>query len=268
MAQARQVSQEAIAIARATGDKEILGYGLEYYSYATNYSGGSGGEAAAQEGLEIFSNEVNDNFGLSLAYMSLGINAARKGDELEKQKYFGKLKETIGKESASFQAGFFLISIGMTESSQGNYQAAQQIFDEGRYIFDRIHDATLQQVLQSELGHLARHTGRLPEAKAIYRKTIRSWQESGNRGAIANQLECFGFLASADKEPQRAIKLFSAAEALRKKAGSPRTNQEQAEFDQSLAQLRGMLNEAEFKPLWEQAERLSVEQAIQFAVAG
>jgi tetratricopeptide (TPR) repeat protein len=156
----------------------------------------------------------------------------------------------------------------MTESRQGNYQAAQQIFDEGRYIFDRIHDATLQQVLQSELGHLARHTGRLPEAKAIYRKTIRNWQESGNRGAIANQLECFGFLASADKEPQRAIKLFSAAEALRKKARSPRTNQEQEEFDRSVAQLRGMLAEAEFKALWDDADRMPTEQAVQFAVDG
>ena len=127
MAQARQISQEAIAIARATGDKQILGYGLEYYAYATNYSGGSGGEAAAPEGLEILSNEVNDDFGLSLAYMCMGINAAMKGDVLEKQKYFGKLKETIGKEAASFQSGFLLISIGMTESSQGNYGRATNL---------------------------------------------------------------------------------------------------------------------------------------------
>ncbi len=201
MAQAQQISQEAIAIARATGDKQILGYGLEYYAYATNYSGEFGGEAAAQEGLEIFSNEVNDNFGLSLAYMCMGINAARKGDVLEKQKYFGKLKETIGKEAGSFQAGFLLISIGMTESSEGNYQGANQI--------DK---AALRASLsmQSNLVKSCRANWvTWPGTPAACLKPKRSTGKPSGTGRSreSRPIASIGiyWFSSADNEPQRAI---------------------------------------------------------------
>ncbi len=226
-----QASKEAIAISRVTDDKKILGYSLLIYFNTTTFSHAPDGEAAAREGLDIFTHEVNDSFGLNMAYMCMATIAANKGDEVEKQKYFGKLKETTSEATDSFQAGLFLFSIGMIENTHGNYQAAKQIFEDGMNIFKRIRDTGFQQVMQSELGHIARHTGNLGEAKAIYHETIRSWQESGNRGAIANQLECFAFLAIADEEPQRAAKLFGAAEALRDKAQSPMTDNERVEYD-------------------------------------
>jgi len=266
---AMQASKEAIAISRVTGDKQILGYSLLNYFFATTFISAPDREAAAQEGLDIFSNEVNDGFGLGMAYLCMAIIAAKKGDEVEKQKYFGKLKETTSEAPDSFQAGMALLSIGMIESAHGNYQAAKQIFEDGRNIFKRIRNTGFQQVMQSELGHMARHTGNLGEAKAIYQETIRSWQESGNRGAIANQLECFGFLAIADEEPQRALKFFSAAEALREKAHSPMTDQEQNEYDQSVAQLRAtIVSETEFNALWAEGKSMTMEQAIEFAIGG
>ncbi len=261
-----QASKEAIAISRVTGDKQILGYSLLIYFFATTFISAPDGEAAAQEGLDIFSNEVNDSFGLGMAYLCMATIAAKKGDEVGKQKYLGKLKETTSEATDSFQAGVFLLSIGMTESAHGNYLAAKQIFEDGRNIFKRIRNIGFQRIMQSELGHIARHTGNLGEAKAIYQGTIRAWRESGNRGAIANQLECFGFLAITGEEPQRAIKLFSTAQALREKAQSPRTEQEQIEYDQSVAQLRAMLPETEFNALWAEGRAMTMEQAIQFAL--
>jgi len=192
--------------------------------------------------------------------------AAKKGDEVEKQRFFGKLKETTGATTDSFQAGLFFLSIGMIERGHGNYKAAQQIFEEGRNIFMRIRNAAFQHVVQSELGHVARHTGDLSEAKAIYKETIRSWQDSGNRGAVANQLECFAFIAIADEEPQRAAKLLGAAEALREKAKSAMTDMERIEYDQSVAQLRAMLAETEFNALWADGRSMTMEEAIQLAL--
>ncbi len=263
---AMQASREAIAISRMTGDKQLLGHSLLDYFTATTFINAPDGEAAAQEGLDIFSNEVNDSFGLGMAYLSMATIAAKKGDEVEKQKYFGKLKEITSEAPDSFQAGMFLFSIGMTESAQGNYQAAKQIFEDGRDIFKRIRNTGFQRIMQSELGHIARHTGNLGEAKAIYQETIMAWLDSGNRSAMAHQLECFGFLAIADEEPQRAIKFFGAAEALREKALSPRTEQEQNEYDQSVAQLHAMLAETEFNALWAEGKSMTMEQAIQLTL--
>jgi hypothetical protein len=108
--------------------------------------------------------------------------------------------------------------------------------------------------------------GNLAQAKSIYQETIRAWQVLGNRSALAHQLECFGFLAIRAETPQRAIKLFAAAEALRERIDSPRTDQEQIEYDQAAAQLHARMNETEFNTLRAAGRLMTVEEAVAFAL--
>ena len=74
------------------------------------------------------------------------------------------------------------------------------------------------------------------------------------------------FLAIADEEPQRAVKLFSAADALRENAQLPMADYERIEYDQSMTQLRSMLAEKEFNALWAEGRAMTMNQAIQFAM--
>ncbi len=261
-----QVLRDAIATSRATGDKRILGYSLEMYYTATGFIHAPDRDAAAREGFHIFTEEIEDSFGLGMAYMMMARLAAEQGNEREKEMYFEKLMEKMRDTPGSYQAAMFHLGMGMDESVRGNYEAAKRIFEEGRKIFKRIGSLNFQLVMQSEIGHVERHTGNLSQAKMIYLETIKGWQDIGNRSAIAHQLECFGFLAISDEEPQRAIKLFSAAETLRVKTESPMADNERVEYDQSIAQLRAMLPETEFNALWAEGKSMTMEQAIQLAL--
>ncbi len=264
---ALQVLKEAIAISRVTGDKRMLGYSLEMYYTATAFAYMPDRDEAALEGFHIFSQEIEDSFGLGMGYMNMSRLAAAKGNDGEKEMYLEKLRERIQDAPESYQVAMFHLGMGMDESVRGNYATAKRIFEDGRKIFKRIGSINFQLVMQSELGHVERHTGNLSQANAIYQETIKGWQEIGNRAAIAHQLECFGLLAISDEEPQRAIKLFSAAEALREKIQSPRVDHEQVEYDQSVAQLRAMLAEAEFNALWTKGRAMTMEQAIRLALS-
>jgi tetratricopeptide (TPR) repeat protein len=261
-----QAFKEAIAISRMTGDKRILGYSLLMYYTATGFIHMPDRNEAAQEGYRIFSQEVEDSFGLGMGYMMMARLAAERGDESEKEMYFGKLREKIRESPGSYQVGMFHLGMGLDESARGNYAMANSIFEDGIKIFKGIGSVNFQLVLRSEIGHVERHTGNLSQARLIYQETIKGWQELGNRSAIAHQLECFGFLAIAEEEPQRAIQLFSAAETLREKIQSPMTDYECVEYDQSLAQLRSMLSETEFNALWAEGRSMTMEQAIQLAL--
>jgi predicted ATPase/class 3 adenylate cyclase len=119
---------------------------------------------------------------------------------------------------------------------------------------------------QSEMAHVWRQTGNYKEALALYRETLPDWQKIGHRGAVAHQLECFAFIAKAQEQGERAVKLMSAAEALREASSSPRTPQEQIEYDRELAGLRGGMDETAFNLLWEEGQSMNMEQAIDFAV--
>ena len=188
-----------------------------------------------------------------------------QGDEGEKQKYFAKLNEMISEMPKSFQVGMFILVMGMDESGRRNYETAKKLFEDGLAFFKGIRNLNFQLVMKSELGHIERRTGNLPQARLIYQETIKGWQELGNRNAVATQLECFGLQAIAEEEPQRATKLFSVAQALRQRIDSPMTDYERVEYDESLAQLRAMLTETEFNALWAESRAMTMEQAIELA---
>jgi predicted ATPase/class 3 adenylate cyclase len=258
--------QDAITISRSTGDKLILGFSLEMYFTASKFSNAPGGAEAALEGLSIFTDEVDDKFGLGMAYANMASVAASKGDLSEKKIYSEKARELIGEIPVSFQTGLIFMGMGMEESRQGNFGPAKTLFEDGLNIFKRLRNKNFQMVMTSELGHIARHTGDLNQAKRMYRETIRGWQDLGHRPAIANQLECFAFIAISETEPQRALRLLGAAEALREKISLPMANYEVLEYDEEVAQSRALLTEAEFSTLWAEGRGMTMERAIQFAL--
>ena len=258
--------QEAIAISRAIGDKQMLGSSLSTYYTASTFIQLPGAEEAAQEALKIFTEEPNDTFGLGMAHLNMARLYERRGDASEKEKYIGKLRMLVSEMPNSFQVSMLLMALGMDERMRGNYDSARKMFQEGREAFRRVHSKYFVQVMSSELAHVERQQGNLTEARSMYRETIRGWQDLGNRAAIAHELECFGFLSIAEEEPQAAVKLFAAAEALRERIQAPMTDYERVEYDRAVAQLRSMLAELKFNALWAAGRSMAMEQAIEYAL--
>jgi tetratricopeptide (TPR) repeat protein len=119
---------------------------------------------------------------------------------------------------------------------------------------------------QSEMAHIWRQLGNYKEALALYRETLLEWQKIGHRGAVAHQLECFAFIARALEQGERAVKLMSAAEALRAASRSLRTPKESNEYDRELAGLRAGIDQKTFQLLWAEGQSMDMEQAIDFAI--
>ncbi len=201
-----------------------------------------------------------------MAYLNMARAAAGKGDLSEKQKYLGELKEQLHDMPVSILLGMFFMGMGMDERILGNYGTAKRHLEDGLNIFRLVRNKNFQNVVRSELGHVARQVGDLDQARKIYRETIRVWQDLGNRPAIAHQLECFAFIALVEEEPERALRLFGAAEALRARVGAQMSSHEQIEYDQAVAQLPSLLKEADFNSLWAEGRALTMEQAIELAV--
>ncbi len=97
---------------------------------------------------------------------------------------------------------------------------------------------------------------------------FREWEHSGNRGAIANQLEAFGFIAVERGETDRAARLLGAAETLRELAGAAMLSYERAEYDAFVARLRASLAPAAFESAWAAGRTMSVGDAVAFALEG
>ena len=262
----QQSLQESISIARLTGDKSLLGYNLGMYYIASAFENMLDGADAAEEGFAIFS-EIDNSWGLSMAYMNMARISLARGDRETSQKYYGLLKEKMNEAPISFMTGMAYLGTGYMERSQGHLDSARLHFEEGLNIFKRLRHKGFETVMLSEIGHIARAKGDMSQAKKIYQQTIIAFLDLGNRGAIAHQLECFAFLAKSNGETQLAIKLFGAGEALREKISARMTEYERAEYGIEVTKLRKMLNEMEFNSLWAEGRAMTMEQAVQLAMS-
>jgi hypothetical protein len=220
---------------------------------------------AVEEGYRIFS-QLDDNWGKAMAIMNMARVAAARGRSDESQMYFSVFKEFTKDAPLSFQAGMFCLSMGYLERFGGNPEIAKGYFEQGLIIFKQLRHVGFETVMLSELGHIARVTGDLTQAKQIYTQTLPRFQDMGNRGAIAHQLECFAFIATREGEIQRAAKLLGAAEAIRETGNSQMNGREQVEYDQEIARLRSLLTEVDLNTLWAEGRSMTIESANEFAL--
>ena len=264
--QAALALQKVIEISRLTGDKIVLGYSLVEYAAIAQNATLPGAPEAVEEGLAIMT-EAGDRWGIFMANLYKAWVAMVRGNFEETQTQLKKTGELLKEMPASSEAAaYFYVFMGMYERLRGNYQAARLHYEKALKVYQDFGQKYEENVTRSDLGHTARRSGELSQAKAIYHQTLLYWQDLGSRAAIANQFECFAFIAVAEEDPQRAAKLLGAAEAWRDKIQAAMTDQERVEYDQSMAQLRAMPAETEFNVLWAEGRAMTMEQAIQFAL--
>jgi len=156
---------------------------------------------------------------------------------------------------------------------RGNLATYSGRYDEARLWFEKAMDgyrvvgADFNVLLnKSNLAHLERQFGHHQQALERYRETIVGFHDFGQLGAVAHQLECFGFLAIEDDQNERALKLFAAADALREKVSSPMNSEEQTYFDEQIKVLHQKLDAHRFNQIWTNGRTLTMEQALAFAL--
>jgi tetratricopeptide (TPR) repeat protein len=261
----RSVLQEAIAIARELGDKHLLGLCLEMYANASAMIKADDTVPAAQEGLEIFK-EINHSGGMAMAHANLARWESIHGNFQEAAKYVALMTSIMKDGTISYQSGFLNMGMGIGARSQGRFDLAKRYLEEGLRVFKQIGHKGMMAVMTSEIAHTQRAQGNYIQAKKTYQETIKVFQDYGNLPAVAHQLECFAMIAVVEEEPQRAAKLFSAAEVLRQVTGHKRTNEEEVEYEQFMIQLHSMLSEAEFSALGAEGHAMTMGQAIEYAL--
>ena len=102
---------------------------------------------------------------------------------------------------------------------------------------------------------------------ATYSVTIHGWVRSGNRGAVAHQLENVAFLRIVRGEHERAARLLGAAAALRTVARSPMIDAERMEHDRWMATLRDSADPSLVDEAMAAGGEMTMSAAVELAIA-
>jgi predicted ATPase/class 3 adenylate cyclase len=164
-------------------------------------------------------------------------------------------------------------AIALVSMGQARQLARDGRFDEARAFmqaaidrFAETGDERLREAARSELAHTARRSGDLDGAMEQYRVSIHGWVRSGNRGAVAHQLENVAFVLVARGSTEQAARLLGAAAALRQAADSPMMRIEQIEHDGWVERLRASVDPAAVDAAIEAGRTLTMAEAVELAV--
>jgi tetratricopeptide (TPR) repeat protein len=155
---------------------------------------------------------------------------------------------------------------GLIAFHRKNYDEVRTLLEKAFRAYEEIGAHFNVIIVKSNLAHMERELGNYEIARDIYRETIVAFRDVGQMGAVAHQLECFGFIALARDQNESALQLFAAANALREKAGTPMTPDEQVYFDEQLSSLHNKMEPMKFDSARSKGHALTMEQAIEFAL--
>ena len=267
-AKAASLAQEALGLARQSGDPAAIADAIAILAITRALAAAEGD----LEDLRVLLDDAMDIAnelgywagagriagGRALVEASLDLDAA--------DRWLVRANEAAVRSGNPQELAWVTQIRGRVASQIGRLEDAERCFRQSQAQFHAIGDQRFELSVQSELGHVLRRSGRIDEAEAEYRQTLRGWQRSGNRGAVANQLESFAYVAMARGYDLRAARLLGAAEALREVAGAAMSSFERDEYDSAVVRLRGELDRGSLDSAWTEGGGMTVDAAVAFAL--
>jgi predicted ATPase/class 3 adenylate cyclase len=264
---ASEAAATCAAYARQLGDKRLLATVLTFEAASKMMSGGFQNADAIMDEVLSAANESNDQYAIGMAYGMFGTRMIMAGkDDDESRAMVAKGLAALKNNQNRFGHTMVLFGIAMGARFNHHFDEARARFAPLIPVFHDMGDHHRTNMVRSEMAHMERLEGRHEKAEAMYRETILEWKRLGHRAAIANQLECFAFIAKAHERPERAAKLFGAAEALREKINIHMTDMERIEYEREVDDLKANTDGKVFTSVWAEGRSMTMEQAIQFAL--
>jgi predicted ATPase/class 3 adenylate cyclase len=258
-------ADDAVAAARATGDPQARVIAMIGQLTARIFTGAREASIGRMDEILELAGDTGDAF--NLAFTAAGVSGGLAiADPAAAERLM-----TIGVAAAHRTGNPHLIALatmgrGRLLSRAGRTDEARINLQEAVTRFAEVGDERMSEAARSEMGHTLRRAGHLDDAMAVYRVTIHGWARSGNRGAVAHQLENVAFIWIVRGDREAAARLLGAAAALREAARSPMIEAEQLEHDGWLARLHDETDAVSIAEAFRQGRDLAMSEAVALAV--
>ncbi len=254
-AQAITFTQEGITLLNEMGNERDTSAALALLGLIATYQGNY---VQATAWLEKSLTLGRDAFGAAYTLNCLGFSAYCQG-ELERA-------ETVWREGLAqhreqeekLGVAFALIGLGLVAHKRGEYESATHHLDEALLLAKNGGDRREVAMALNGLGWVAHAQGDAPRAATLFTKSLTQYKETGDRQGVLEVFEGLAHL-STTHQPERAARLFGAAETLREALGAPLPPVERSACGQAIASLRAALGEEGLAAAWAAGRTMAAE---------
>jgi predicted ATPase/class 3 adenylate cyclase len=257
---------KAVSILRPFGESQDLAFALGAYAYNLNFLGRQDQAFEAGQQARRIARDQGSGVALSIALGALGMSTLMDGEIERAQAYLREGIAVVKELGDNWVGPQILMMEGRLLAITGDLQRAEAIHREANQRFQDLGELTQTVITRSELAHTLRAQGKWEQALPLYRETILYFQDMGHEPAVANQLECFAYIAIAKEEPVKAAHLLGAAGAIRERTNNPiMLPWEEAEHHQAMKQLHEMLGSAERDAALAEGQSMTLDEAVVLA---
>jgi predicted ATPase len=260
--QAEALCGESLALYRELTDKHGTADALSAFALATRTRGEfTAAQAMFEEALAIFS-DLGDKQGVARTLDRLGIAVWFQGDD---ERARGLLETSLAgfRELGDAEGiGLALVDLGFVALSQADYGRAQPLLEESLAAFKEVGDRRNACKALYALGDLAGGLRDYARAAVHYEESLGISLDLGIPWFTALSLERLAGVAVATGEPNRAARLFGAADARREAIGAPMPAYFGRLYERDLADTRARLDEESFGVAWEEGRVMPVEKVM------
>jgi predicted ATPase/class 3 adenylate cyclase len=265
---AQAALEESLVLSQEMGDHWGIGFSLHHLGHVADEAiSYDQAKARFHESLAAF-RAAGDNWGVAASLNCLGEAMQHRGDNAEATPLLKESLTLCREIGDKWLSAYPVRILGIIAAYGGHYEAATALLEESLAIERETGDKFGMAQSQSTLGNIASHQGNFERATSLLKESIILRKELGSKLGLAECLERLGAVAGGQRRPDRAVRLFGAAEALRQSIGSPLPDADRGDYDRNVNAARAVLGEDAFAAGWAAGRAMTLEQAIESALAG
>jgi predicted ATPase/class 3 adenylate cyclase len=240
---------------------------LRYASFLAVQQGDYARAAVLGQQGVTSSRESGDEESLVYCRTVLGRIALHRGDCSQAAMLFEGNVDLCRKLNNEWLLGWSLSHLGFVARDQGDYARAAALHSESLALFQKTGDKHFTAWALRGLGIVALRRGDHKQAASFCRESLTLSREIGGVWQVEQGLAGLAGAAALKGQYEQAARLFASAEALRTSLGRQRSISDQADYDKRVASTRAGLGDTAFAAAWTQGTTMTLEQAIEYALA-
>jgi predicted ATPase/DNA-binding CsgD family transcriptional regulator len=222
------------------------------------------------EEAAALSRQMENGVDLAIALAGVGVTDMQQGDMQRASTIFEEVLMLYRELADKWGESYALVHLGMAPLSRGDHAGATRYFEEALAISREIGYRLSGYISLYSLALASHVRGDHEQAAKLYVEGLELAVEAGDKANAAYCLEGLAGLIAARDEPELATRLFGASEALLEAVGAPlyAHAQDRALYDSAVRTLQSRSNEKAFEALWAEGRAMTLEQAVEHALAG
>ena len=265
---ARSLYEQGLLIYRELGDKQGIAESLaDLGSVAWDQGEYSNAEALLGESLAL-RRELGDIQGVASSLHRLGTIAQERGNYAEaREKYTESLalRRSLGDKRGLASS---LNNLGLLAYSEHDYPSARALHEESLAIKRELGDKKGIALSIRNLGLVALGQGDYSLAYSLQKQSLALHQELGDKQGIARCLEGMARAERLLGRPERAVRLWGAAEGVRTSIGSPMPPADRSVYEEEVAAAQAQLGTDAFEAAKSAGSLMDLAQTLTYAMQG